>query len=379
MAKNINYVSPEKLGYYDEKSKAWVKAQDAAVKSELQAQIDAANKKIEDENTRAVAAELTNARAAQAAQTAAEGAQTDVNNLKTYVGTLPTGATATDVVGYINEKTANIASDAALGELAERVSNAETDIANIEKDYLKEADKTELKNQITAVDTKADAAQSHSEGVAESLAKAETALKAADTAQVTRIENIEEKITGLTGAMHFKGTETALPKDVSNYAEGDVIIVGEKEYVFNGTEFKEFGDVSAEGQRIATLEGKMETAESDIAQAKKDIVANADAVAKKVELTAFNEKVTALEGADSALDTRVKTLEDIDHDAYKTADTTLKAELNEVIVTKADASTVTAMDAAYKAADTALDGRITALESTTYTEVTTEYIDGLFA
>lgn len=338
MAQNINYVSPEKLGYYDEKSKAWVKAQDAAVKSELQAQIDAANKKIDDENTRALAAELTNAQAAQTAQTTAEGAQTDVDNLKTYVGTLPTSATATDVVGYINEKTANIASDTALGELTERVTNAEADIDNIEKDYLKEADKTELENQIAAVDTKADTAQSHSEGVAESLTKAETDLKAADAAQVTRIENIEEKITGLTGAMHFKGTETEIPTDVSDYAEGDVIIVGEKEYVFNGTEFKEFGDVSAEGQRIA-----------------------------------------ALEGADSALDTRIKTLEDINHDAYKAADTTLKAELNEAIETKADASTVTAMDTAYKEADAALDGRISALEDTTYTEVTTEYIDGLFA
>lgn len=40
--------------------------------------------------------------------------------------------------------------------------------------------------------------------------------------------------------------------------------------------------------------------------------------------------------------------------------------------------TVTAMDTAYKAADTALDARITELEGVKHTEISTEFIDGLF-
>ena len=45
------------------------------------------------------------------------------------------------------------------------------------------------------------------------------------------------------------------------FESGDVIAVGDKEYVFNGTEFVEFGDISAEGERLTALEGKVEVIE----------------------------------------------------------------------------------------------------------------------
>ena len=76
----------------------------------------------------------------------------------------------------------------------------------------------------------------------------------ADKAQVERIAALEGQITGLSGAMHFKGIKNEIPEDVTGYADGDVIIVGDKEYVFNAGEFVEFGDVSAEGDRISALE-----------------------------------------------------------------------------------------------------------------------------
>ena len=60
--------------------------------------------------------------------------QADTNNataiadLTTYVGTIPEGATATNVVAYVQEKTAGIAMNADLTELAGRVTTAEGEI-----------------------------------------------------------------------------------------------------------------------------------------------------------------------------------------------------------------------------------------------------------
>ena len=97
--------------------------------------------------------------AAEAAQTAADGAQADVDALETYVGTIPSTATATDIVGYVQEKTAGIATDTALEELTGRVAQAESDIDAIQADYLVAADKEELAGDIADAQAAADAVQ----------------------------------------------------------------------------------------------------------------------------------------------------------------------------------------------------------------------------
>lgn len=326
-------ITLEKLAVYEEKNKARIQSGDANALAEakkyadgLATNYDAAGNattaevnaktytdtEIEKVNGSVEAVEKKAQQGISDAAIADEKAvkvQGDVDTLKTYVGTIPEGNEATDVIGYINKKTEGIATDTALAQLQADVDGTKDKINAIDKDYLKSADKTELEGKITTVQGGAAEAKAHSEGVASDLATAKAELGKADTAQVERIAALEGKIAGLTGAMHFKGTEEKLPDDVSSYTEGDVIIVGEKEYVFNGTEFKEFGDVSAEGQRIKTLEDKVQTAESDITQAKNDIKANSDAIAKKVEQTTFDGKVASLEDKDDALDTRLKTVE----------------------------------------------------------------------
>jgi hypothetical protein len=114
----------------------------------------------------------------------------------------------------------------------------------------------------------------------------DTAYKAADTALDGRVATLEGTITGLSGAMHFKGVETTLPTDKTGYADGDVIIVGDKEYVFNNGEFVEFGDVSAEGDRIAALEttvGKAAEGENAATGLVKAVADNAAAIAAEKE------------------------------------------------------------------------------------------------
>lgn len=135
-----------------------------------------------------------------------------------------------------------------------------------------------------------------------------------NTGHEGRLAALEGTITGLSGAMHFKGVETKLPTDVSGYADGDVIVVGEKEYVFNKGAFVEFGDVSAEGERIEALEGKLDGVDkvtdyvaAQIAAAGHATSAELEAaqgaleaeIAKKADQTALDatdEKVAALEG-----------------------------------------------------------------------------------
>ncbi len=155
------YVSLEKLGLYDEKIKAKMAADDAVVAAEAKAYADGLASNYDAAGSAAsvqsaLDAEIARATAAEVANKAlADAAQADVDALEILVGTLPTDATATDIVGYVQEKTSGIASDTALSELTERVAQAEADIDAIEADYLKVADKTELSDAITTEQTRA--------------------------------------------------------------------------------------------------------------------------------------------------------------------------------------------------------------------------------
>lgn len=326
------FVSLEKLGLYNDEIKKVITAGDEKALADAKAYSDSLAENYDSAGSSTTAeqnakkytdAEITkvNEEVAQVKTQAEKGiadaktaddkavtAQGATDTLKGYVGTF-THDTAKTVVEYINAKTDGIATSGNLEALGTRVTAVEGDVATIKGDYLKAADKTTLEGKIAEAKNAAASAQSHSEGVASDLADAKTELGNADAAQVQRIAALEGKIEGVTGAMHFRDAVESLPVDVSGYNKGDVILVGEKEYVFNGTEFKEFGDVSAEGKRISTLEGEMDEAQADIEKAKTDITANTTAIGKKAEQEYVDEKVTALEGADSALDTRLKAVE----------------------------------------------------------------------
>lgn len=77
----------------------------------------------------------------------AAAAAADVQALEELIGTLPEGTSAQTVIAYIDAKTANIASDEALAQLAQRVTDVEGSMAT--DDELAAA-KTELEGKITA-------------------------------------------------------------------------------------------------------------------------------------------------------------------------------------------------------------------------------------
>lgn len=76
-----------------------------------------------------------------------------------------------------------------------------------------------------------------------------------ETNKAATVADITTAVADLNGAMHYVGKEDKLPTDVSDYKAGDVIIVGIKEYVFDGTKFDELGDEGAIGTALAGLKG----------------------------------------------------------------------------------------------------------------------------
>lgn len=176
----------------------------------------------------------------------------------------------------------------------------ETRLAAVEADYLKEADIADM-----ATD-----------------AEVEAAVKA----EADRAKGIEQGLEGRLAAV-----------------EGDYLKAADK------TELE--GKITANANAIELLTNGVSAEEvdgvNDLIQYVKDH--GTEVTGMKADIKANADAIDALEA--------------IDHEAYKAADATLKSDLEAEIAKKADASVVTAMDAAYKAADEALDARLDVLEA----------------
>ena len=90
-----------------------------------------------------------------------------------------------------------------------------------------------------------------------------------DTAEAD-IDELQTTIQGLSGAMHFKGVVESDPTsdefDKDGYVDGDVVISGNKEFVFNKGSFTEFGDASGNASAISALDkrvGDLEAVDHD--------------------------------------------------------------------------------------------------------------------
>lgn len=230
-----------------------------------------------------------------------------VADLDTYVGDIPEGYTETNVIAYINKK-AQETLDSASGGSSESAASV---LAALNT-YKSENDPKVAKNteDIATAQAAADAAQEHSEGVAADLAEAVEALESADAGQVERIAALEGQITGLSGAMHFKGVIETDPTTItSGYDNGDTVIYGNKEYVFNNGAFVEFGDVSAQAEAITGLTDRMGVAEGNIATLEGEMDDAQAAIELKAEKTYVDEKVEALQGVDTTQNEKIAALE----------------------------------------------------------------------
>lgn len=136
----------------------------------------------------------------------------------------------------------------------ERAEGVEAGLAErieaIEDDYLTEADKTELSSKIEAdVKAEADRAKGVEQGLDGRLTTAEE-----------DIVELQGQVGTLGNALHFRGAGEFENRPTENLKAGDVYVVVDpehendgKEYVYTGSEWIEFGDVSDYATKVELL------------------------------------------------------------------------------------------------------------------------------
>lgn len=227
--------------------------------------------------------------------------QKEVDDLEVLVGTLPDDATATDVVGYVQEKTAGIATESALGELQDAVDLVEADVEAIKGDYLKAADKTELSDAITA---EADRAKGV-EGGFETRIKAieDDYLVEADKTELQgKIDTVSGKVTTLVGEDADKSVRTIANEELAK----QLIAEGAKESLDTLGEIAAWiqahpEDASAMNKAIEDLEALVGTLPEGVTSTTivgyvQEVVAAEKARAEEAEGD-LAERIEALEGA----------------------------------------------------------------------------------
>ena len=222
------------------------------------------------------------------AKQAGVDAQTDVDALAVKVGTVEEGKTVVELIA--DAKKAGTDAQTSVNTLAERVGTVAADQTVV--GLIADAKKAGTDASAALEEYK----RANNQAVSANATAIEGLGGRMDTAE-GEIDALQEQIKGLSGAMHFAGIKDKLPEteeELAGYATGDVIAVGDKEYVFNGTEFVEFGDISAEGERLTALEQKVgeKAVETQISEA---IAAeNLSQYAKAADLSETNTKVDAL-------------------------------------------------------------------------------------
>lgn len=365
------YIDLVGLTHYDEKVKALIDAKDAATLAaatkaaeDLGSNYDAAGTaetKVNDlangqvkTNTAAitklngdaktegsVAKAVADAQAGletkiSAADAKAAGAQSAADNLKTYVGTIPEGATSKDVVSYVNEKTAGIATDASLAALTTRVDTAEGKITTAEGNI------TTLQGSVDSVEGKVatlvgtDTGKSARTIANEELTKQlipENASESLDTLQeiAAWIQKHPDDASAMNAAIAALQTKVG---DIPEGATATTVVAYIKELV-DAEKVRAAAAESGLDTRVKAVEAKLGDGEGSVsAQIAAAVKTETDArVAADSEL---DGKITA---AKSAAD---KAQGDVD-------------ALTAVVDSKAAASDVTALDTRMTAAESDID------------------------
>ena len=330
---NKKYVSLDKLSLYDEKIKKLISDSDAAaLKSAkdyadgLATNYDAAGsaasalaeaKTYADGKDAAIQAAHKAGTDAAAAAAVADGkavaAQGEVDALEAYVGTF-VHDTAKSVVEYINAKTDGIATSGNLEALGARVTTVEGKVATIEGDYLKATDKTELEGKIANVQTAVDTEKSRAEGIEGGL---------------------RTDINTVMGDYLKTADKTALQGSIDGVA-GDVATI-KGDYLKGADKTELEGKINAKvaqadyDAKVEEIKGTTDSLQTQI----NTIMSNPDAEGAINSINEFTQYVT-------------------DHGAIADG---FRVDINK------NAADIAAMDTAYKAADTALAGRLDVLEA----------------
>ena len=301
----------------------------------------------------------------------ADGAQSAADDLKTYVGTIPEGATSKDVVSYVNEKTAGIATDASLAALTKRVGTAEGKITTAEGNI------TTLQGSVSSVEDKVttligdDAGKSARTIANEELTKQlvpENAKESLDTLQeiAAWIQQHPDDASAMNAAIDALKVKVG---DIPEGATATTIVAYIKELV-DAEKTRATGVEGALDTRVKAIEAKFGEGEGSvadqIADAKQDAI---DAAAADATTKAGNAKTEAVAAAKTYTDTevgKVKSAADAnatDISGLKTRMTTAEGEIDDLKAAIGTGGSVTAAIADAKKAGT--DAQSTANQNKT--------------
>lgn len=334
MANTNKYISLSKLGLYDEKIKKVITDGDAAtLKSakdyadSLAVNYDAAGTgaseaakvtaELNKEIARATAAESANAAAAKKAQdevdalelvVADKADQSALNALAGKVGTVPEGSTVMGIIANIQE---NAYDDSELRGMINGLVNTKADKTQVATDIEtavnaeKSARETAVAGVQSAVDTLSGTHATDKAALEAAIAlKADqTALNATNQTLAEVKEDVDAFFNGALsdGAEQVKDTLKEIQDYINSDVEGAAAMAASIKQnaddidALEGRMATAESDIDAVEARALALEGRMTTAEGDIA--------------KKVDQTAYNTKVQALEQADAGQVNRIAALE----------------------------------------------------------------------
>ena len=267
---------------------------------------------------------------------AAEKVNADaIKALDTKVGSLPEGSDS--VIAYVNKKTEGIATDAALSELQESVRLLGVDVDAIEADYLTSVDDAAIKALITAEETRAKGVEEANAAAIKAVA--DDYLKAADKTELSgAISTVEGKVDGVIADYLKSADKTELSNAIALKADASALAqeVTDRTNAVSGLQTQIdtiMSNPDAEGAINSINEFTQYIKDhGEIAEGfRTDINKN------KEDIAAMD---TAYKAADTAIQGRLDVLEAIDHDAYKAADTALEGRVDGKLANKADTSYV---------------------------------------
>lgn len=149
----------------------------------------------------------------------------------------------------------------------------------------------------------------------------------AENNKAVTANDLSAAVAGLSGAMHFEGVKDSIPADNTGYESGDVILVKNKEYVFDGTTWHELGDESIYAvkgsiknvdiaddaaiaqSKIAGLSDRLSGIDAAIETAKSD----ANGYTDNAIATEVNNRNTAISAAVADLDSSVTATATVDN------------------------------------------------------------------
>ena len=189
--------------------------------------------------------------------------------------------------------------------------------------------------------------------------------KAATMADVTKA------VSGLSGAMHYIGESTTDPaggtatvEGHEDWASGDVVTYKAKEYVYDGTNWRELGDESSFAVKGSIVDADI-AAGANIAQSK--IAGLEAALAGKATPADITNAIGGLDVAQVSVATgkKITAIEEVDGKINVTTGAIVAGDIPELpqskitnlttdLAAKANASTVTALDGRVEALETAV-------------------------